>query len=139
MRSISVRRRAVDRLEVLRDVSFSVKRGETLGIMGRNGCGKSTLVEDHRRHLPAGYGPCHTHAPVTPILELGVGWNPELDAIDNIYLIGSSWVSRFVKSARASTRSWRSPNSSASHDSSCSIFPVEWVFDSRIGRVPGRA
>ena len=54
MRSISFGNRAVDRLEVL--VTASVlrsSRGETLESMGRNGCGKSTLAQDHRRHLPS--------------------------------------------------------------------------------------
>jgi ABC-type polysaccharide/polyol phosphate transport system ATPase subunit len=83
------RPRRVDRLTVLDDITFSVKPGETLGIMGRNGCGKSTLLK-----LVAGiYAPDRGHvtvrAPLTPILELGVGWNAELDAIDNIFLIGS--------------------------------------------------
>ena len=83
------RHRAVDRLEVIRDVSFTVSRGETLGIMGRNGCGKSTLLKIMAGIYQPDSGHVVTHAPVTPILELGVGWNSELDAIDNIYLIGS--------------------------------------------------
>jgi ABC-2 type transport system ATP-binding protein len=77
-----------ERLDVLRDVSFELRRGETLGIMGRNGCGKSTLLKVVSGIYPADSGSVVVRAPVTPILELGVGWNPELDAVDNIYLLG---------------------------------------------------
>jgi ABC-type polysaccharide/polyol phosphate transport system ATPase subunit len=76
-------------LRVLDDVSFELRQGERLGLMGRNGCGKSTLLK-----LLAGiYEPDRGHvtrrAAITPILELGVGWNPQLDAVDNVYLIGA--------------------------------------------------
>jgi len=83
------RPRSVDRMTVLDGVSFSVQPGETLGIMGRNGSGKSTLLRIVSGIYQADRGRVITRAPVTPILELGVGWNAELDAIDNIYLIGS--------------------------------------------------
>lgn len=81
--------RRFERLQVLDGVTFSVAPGEAVGIMGRNGCGKSTLLK-----IVCGiYGPdsgrVTVRAPVTPILELGVGWHPELDAVDNVYLIGS--------------------------------------------------
>jgi len=81
--------RRFDRLQVLNGVSFGVERGEALGIMGRNGSGKSTLLKLLSGvYLPDG-GQVRAHAAITPLLELGVGWNPELDAIDNILLIGS--------------------------------------------------
>jgi ABC-2 type transport system ATP-binding protein len=81
--------RRVERLTVLDDISFELREGETLGIMGRNGCGKSTLLKILCGIYPADRGQVRVHAGLTPILELGVGWNPELDAIDNIFLIGS--------------------------------------------------
>lgn len=83
------RPRPWERLQVLQDVSFEVRRGETLGIMGRNGCGKSTLLKIIAGIFPPDAGRITARAPITPILELGVGWNPELDAIDNIYLLGT--------------------------------------------------
>jgi ABC-2 type transport system ATP-binding protein len=83
------RRRPVQELQVLTDVSFSVERGETFGIMGRNGCGKSTLLKIISGIYRPNRGRVTIHAPITPILELGVGWNSDLDAIDNIFLIGS--------------------------------------------------
>jgi ABC-type polysaccharide/polyol phosphate transport system ATPase subunit len=74
---------------VLDDVSFEVERGEALGIMGRNGCGKSTLLKILCGVYPPDRGVVVAPPQITPILELGVGWNPELDAIDNVLLIGS--------------------------------------------------
>jgi ABC-2 type transport system ATP-binding protein len=81
--------RTFDRLTVLDNISFELREGETLGIMGRNGCGKSTLLRILCGIYTADQGEVHVHAGLTPILELGVGWNPELDAIDNIFLIGA--------------------------------------------------
>lgn len=80
---------STEELVVLDDVSFSVERGETLGIMGRNGCGKSTLLKILSGIYMPDTGEVIARGPITPILELGVGWNPELDAIDNILLLGS--------------------------------------------------
>jgi len=81
--------RKFERLTVLNNVSFALREGETLGIMGRNGCGKSTLLKILCGIYAADAGEVRVHAGLTPILELGVGWNPELDAIDNVFLIGS--------------------------------------------------
>lgn len=83
------RPRSFDELTVLDRISFSVVAGETLGIMGRNGCGKSTLLKVLSGIYQPDGGAVAVRAPITPILELGVGWNPELDAIDNIFLVGA--------------------------------------------------
>jgi ABC-type polysaccharide/polyol phosphate transport system ATPase subunit len=76
-------------LQVLDDISFDVQPGETLGIMGRNGCGKSTLLKIICGIFPPDLGEVRSRAAITPILELGVGWNAELDAVDNVCLAGS--------------------------------------------------
>jgi ABC-type polysaccharide/polyol phosphate transport system ATPase subunit len=81
--------RRFERLQVLDGVSVDVRRGEALGIMGRNGSGKSTLLKIMCGVFLPDQGRVTTRAAITPILELGVGWNPELDAVDNVLLIGS--------------------------------------------------
>src|SRR5689334_20990685 len=81
--------RRFERLQVLDAIDFAVEPGETFGIMGRNGSGKSTLLKIICGIYPPDRGRVIARGTVTPILELGVGWNTELDAIDNVYLIGS--------------------------------------------------
>jgi ABC-type polysaccharide/polyol phosphate transport system ATPase subunit len=83
------RHRPTERLQVLRDVSFTLSAGESLGLMGRNGSGKSTLLKIASGIYAADAGEVRAHAPITPILELGIGWNPDLDAVDNIELLGT--------------------------------------------------
>ena len=75
-------------LEALREVSFDVGRGEFFGIVGRNGSGKSTLAEDHGEHLPADAGRVSMAGSVAPFIELGVGFDMELSARENIVLNG---------------------------------------------------
>lgn len=81
--------RRFQRLQVLDGVSFDVRGGEALGIMGRNGSGKSTLLKILCGVYLPDQGRVNARAEITSILELGVGWNPELDAVDNVLLIGS--------------------------------------------------
>lgn len=79
----------VETLRVLRHVDFEVRRGETVGIMGRNGSGKSTLLKILCGIYEPDAGSVVIRAPVSPILELGVGWNPELNAVDNVTILGT--------------------------------------------------
>ena len=83
------RPRPLRELRVLESVSLSLRRGEALGLMGANGSGKSTLLKILCGIYVPDSGRVVIRAPVTPILELGIGWNPELDAVDNVYLIGT--------------------------------------------------
>lgn len=73
----------------LRDVSFTVKRGETVGIIGRNGSGKSTLLQMICGTLRPTTGNIHVTGRVAALLELGAGFNPEFSGRDNVYLNGA--------------------------------------------------
>jgi ABC-type polysaccharide/polyol phosphate transport system ATPase subunit len=74
---------------VLDGIDLDLRPGETLGIMGRNGSGKSTLLKILCGIYQPDAGTLRVRAPITPLLELGIGWNPELDAIDNVLLMGT--------------------------------------------------
>jgi lipopolysaccharide transport system ATP-binding protein len=67
-------------------VSLEVRRGETLGIIGRNGSGKSTLLQMICGTLTPTEGSVQTHGTVAALLELGSGFNPEFTGIENVYL-----------------------------------------------------
>lgn len=73
----------------LRDVSFSVGWGESLGVLGRNGAGKSTLLKLVTRILEPTAGEIELHGDTHAMLELGAGFHPELSGRDNVFLNGS--------------------------------------------------
>jgi len=73
----------------LQDISFSVKHGETFGVIGPNGCGKSTLLKVIAGVLYPDSGRVKINGRIAPFLELGVGFQPELSARDNVYLYGA--------------------------------------------------
>jgi len=73
----------------LDDVSFEVPEGQFIGIVGHNGSGKSTLLKVLSRIYVPDSGEVGINGQVSPFLELGVGFNPELTARENIYLNGA--------------------------------------------------
>ncbi|HOU69948.1 MAG TPA: ABC transporter ATP-binding protein [Methanothrix sp.] len=73
----------------LQGVSFSVQRGETFGVIGPNGCGKSTLLKVLAGVLYPDCGSFSVNGRIAPFLELGVGFQEELTARDNVYLYGA--------------------------------------------------
>ena len=79
---------AREELRVLKDVSFTVRPGECVGIIGENGSGKSTLLKLVARIFKPDSGSIVTNGTVSPFLELGVGFQGELSARENIFIFG---------------------------------------------------
>ncbi len=75
--------------QALKDVSFEVKKGEFFGIIGRNGSGKSTMLKLLAGIYVPTEGNVQVNGKLTPFIELGVGFNPELTGRDNVFLNGA--------------------------------------------------
>lgn len=74
---------------VLEDISFEVKKGESIGIIGKNGSGKSTLLKLLTKIIYPNKGSINMKGQVAGLLELGAGFHPDLSGRDNIYINAS--------------------------------------------------
>src|SRR5262249_53690058 len=81
--------RQFDEFWALRDVSFTVERGETLGIIGHNGAGKSTILKLLSQVTTPTSGEITITGRLAALIEVGSGFHPELTGRENIYLSGS--------------------------------------------------
>ncbi|MGB9883261.1 MAG: ABC transporter ATP-binding protein [Microgenomates group bacterium] len=86
--AIFTRKKTIEKVEALKDISFEVKKGETVGIIGKNGAGKSTLLKLIARVSYPTKGQIKVDGRVVPMIELGAGFHPELTGKENIFLNG---------------------------------------------------
>jgi lipopolysaccharide transport system ATP-binding protein len=89
LRRLSAGKNEASQFWALRDVSFEVKQGQVLGVIGRNGAGKSTLLKVLSRVTDPTEGTAEIHGRVGSLLEVGTGFHPELTGRENIMLNGA--------------------------------------------------
>lgn len=82
-------KRTYEKQQVLKNVSFEIKKGEFFGIVGRNGSGKSTLLKLLSGIYTPDKGHIEVNGKLVPFIELGVGFNPDLTGRENVFLNGA--------------------------------------------------
>lgn len=85
-RVIFANRNRYENREVLRDISFAIPRGQSVGFIGKNGCGKSTMLKMLSRILKPNKGSIAIHGRVSSLIELGAGFHPDMSGRENIYI-----------------------------------------------------
>lgn len=88
-RVLSFRKPTYEKFRVLKDINIHVKKGEFVGILGRNGSGKSTLLKVIGGIYQPTSGKVTVDGTLTPFIELGIGFNPELTGRENVFLNGA--------------------------------------------------
>jgi ABC-type polysaccharide/polyol phosphate transport system ATPase subunit len=86
--ALFTKKKTIEKFEALKNINLSIKKGETVGVIGKNGAGKSTFLK-----LIAGVsyptsGKVNVYGRVVPLIELGAGFHPELSGKENIFLNG---------------------------------------------------
>ena len=84
-----LKRTTSEKQQALKNISFEVKKGDFFGIVGRNGSGKSTLLKIIAGIYTPTKGKVTVNGSLTPFIELGVGFNPELTGRENVFLNGA--------------------------------------------------
>lgn len=87
--ALSFHKQTFEKFHALSDIDFEVQRGEFFGIVGRNGSGKSTLLKIIGGIYQPTEGTVKVNGTLTPFIELGIGFNPELTGRDNVFLNGA--------------------------------------------------
>ena len=83
------KRNKYEKLQVLQDISFSISKGEAVGLIGHNGCGKSTTLKMLTRIIYPDSGQIVMNGRVSSLLELGAGFHPDMTGFENIYINAS--------------------------------------------------
>lgn len=81
-------KKTLERIHALKNVTFKIKQGETVGIIGKNGAGKSTLLKLMAGVSSPTTGAIKINGRISPLIELGAGFHPELNGKENIFLNG---------------------------------------------------
>ncbi|MFQ5405848.1 MAG: ABC transporter ATP-binding protein [Candidatus Micrarchaeia archaeon] len=89
LNAISGENMDITSFKALDKISFSVKKGESVGILGKNGSGKSTLLKLVAKILGPSTGKVEVQGRIVPFIELGVGFQPDLSARENVFLYGA--------------------------------------------------
>ncbi len=82
-------KKGYEEFAALKNINFTIKKGEAIGIIGENGSGKSTLLKIISNILRPGSGSVKVYGRITSFLELGVGFQPDLTSKENIYIYGA--------------------------------------------------
>ena len=88
VQAIFKKQRTLERVHALKNINFSITKGETVGIIGKNGAGKSTLLKLMAGVSSPTSGEIKVEGRVSPLIELGAGFHPELTGKENIFLNG---------------------------------------------------
>lgn len=86
---VSKKRKKYEIRQVLKEISFNVKKGEAIGLIGQNGCGKSTILKLLTRIMYPDSGNIRINGRVSSLLELGAGFHPDMSGRENIYINAS--------------------------------------------------